>query len=59
MKLVRYRVMNFRSVKDSGWINCDDVTTLVGPLTPTIAPYKKQKEDSFSESSKCHYFLIL
>lgn len=22
--------MNFRSVKDSGWINCDDVTTLVG-----------------------------
>ena len=30
MKLVRYRVMNFRSVKDSGWINCDDVTTLVG-----------------------------
>lgn len=30
MKLVRYKVMNFRSVKDSGWINCDDVTTLVG-----------------------------
>ena len=22
--------MNFRSVKDSGWINCDEVTTLVG-----------------------------
>src|SRR5574344_2440282 len=30
MKLIRYKVMNFRSVKDSGWINCDDVTTLVG-----------------------------
>ncbi len=30
MKLIRYRVMNFRSVKDSGWINCDNVTTLVG-----------------------------
>lgn len=30
MKLLRYKVTNFRSVKDSGWINCDDVTTLVG-----------------------------
>lgn len=30
MKLLKYRVTNFRSVKDSGWINCDDVTTLVG-----------------------------
>lgn len=30
MKLVRYCVMNFRSVKNSGWIDCDDVTTLVG-----------------------------
>ena len=30
MKLIRYRVTNFRSVKDSGWIDCDDVTTLVG-----------------------------
>lgn len=30
MKLLKYRVTNFRSVKDSEWINCDDVTTLVG-----------------------------
>lgn len=30
MKLTKYRVTNFRSVKDSGWIDCDDVTTLVG-----------------------------
>lgn len=30
MKLIRYKVENFRSVKDSGWINCSDVTTLVG-----------------------------
>ena len=30
MKIVKYKVSNFRSVKDSGWINCDDVTTLVG-----------------------------
>ena len=30
MKLLRYRVTNFRSVRDSGWIDCDDVTTLVG-----------------------------
>jgi len=30
MKLLKYKVMNFRSVKNSGWINCDEVTTLVG-----------------------------
>ena len=30
MKLVRYQVENFRSVEKSGWIECDDVTTLVG-----------------------------
>jgi predicted ATP-dependent endonuclease of OLD family len=30
MKLTRYRVTDFRSVKDSGWIDCDDVTTLIG-----------------------------
>lgn len=30
MKLKRYCVTNFRSVKESGWIECDDVTTLVG-----------------------------
>ena len=30
MKLEKYNVTNFRSVHDSGWIDCDDVTTLVG-----------------------------
>lgn len=30
MKLTRYKVLNFKSVKDSGWIDCSDVTTLVG-----------------------------
>lgn len=30
MKLTKYRVTDFRSVQDSGWIECDDVTTLVG-----------------------------
>lgn len=30
MKLKRFKVTNFRSVIDSGWISCDDVTTLVG-----------------------------
>lgn len=30
MKLLRFRVTEFRSVGDSGWIECDDVTTLVG-----------------------------
>ena len=30
MKLKRFRVTNFRSVIDSGWVNCDNITTLVG-----------------------------
>ena len=30
MKLTRFRVTNFRSVKDSGWIDVDDVTALIG-----------------------------
>lgn len=30
MTLKRFRVTNFRSIMDSGWIDCDDVTSLVG-----------------------------
>ena len=30
MKLVRYRVTNYRSVIDSGWIEADQVTALIG-----------------------------
>ncbi len=30
MKLTRFRVTNFRSVDDSGWIEVDDVTALIG-----------------------------
>ncbi|WP_257670793.1 AAA family ATPase [Parapedobacter tibetensis] len=30
MLLKRYKVENFRSVLDSGWVDCDNVTTLVG-----------------------------
>lgn len=30
MTLKRFRVTHFRSIIDSGWIDCDDVTTLVG-----------------------------
>lgn len=30
MTLKKFRVTNFRSVMDSGWIDCDDITTLVG-----------------------------
>lgn len=30
MKLIRYRIEKFKSVMDSGWVDCDDVTTLVG-----------------------------
>ena len=30
MKLTRFRVTNFRSVKDSGWVDVDEVTALIG-----------------------------
>ena len=30
MKLEKFKVSNFRSVKDSGWIETDNITTLVG-----------------------------
>ena len=30
MKLTRFKVTNFRSVDDSGWIDVDDVTALIG-----------------------------
>ena len=30
MKLKLFRVQNFRSFLDSGWINCQDITTLAG-----------------------------
>ncbi len=30
MKLLKFKVTNFRSVKDSGWIELDDVTALIG-----------------------------
>ncbi|MCL2821742.1 MAG: ATP-binding protein [Firmicutes bacterium] len=30
MKLTRFRVQNFRAVKDTGWINCQDVTAFAG-----------------------------
>lgn len=30
MQLEKFRVQNFRSIKDSGWIDADRVTTLVG-----------------------------
>lgn len=30
MRLAKYRVEKFKSVMDSGWIDCDNVTTLVG-----------------------------
>ena len=30
LRLLRFKVSNFRSVIDSNWVTCDDVTTLVG-----------------------------
>lgn len=30
MKLIRFKITNFRSIIDSNWIDCDDVTSLIG-----------------------------
>lgn len=30
MKLLKFRVLNFRSIVDSTWIDCDDVTNIIG-----------------------------
>ena len=30
MKLIKFRVLNFRSIDDSGWIDIDQVTALIG-----------------------------
>jgi len=30
MTLVQFRVTNFRSIVESGWIDCDDITSLIG-----------------------------
>jgi hypothetical protein len=30
MKLAKYMVTNFRSVRDSGWLEADSVTALIG-----------------------------
>ena len=30
MKLTKFRVQNFRSFVDSGWVDCDDVTAIAG-----------------------------
>lgn len=30
MKLIRFRVTNFRSIKDSTWIDCSDLTNIIG-----------------------------
>lgn len=30
MKLVRFRVQNYKKVNDSGWVTCSDLTTFVG-----------------------------
>ncbi len=30
MTLTQFHVTNFRSVMDSGWIDCDDITSLIG-----------------------------
>ena len=45
MKLKKYQVTEFRSVDDSGWIETDDVTALIGTnesgKTNTLLPLWK------------------
>ena len=30
MQMERFRVENYKKIKDSGWIDCGDITTFVG-----------------------------
>lgn len=43
MKLVRYKVTNFRSVEDSGWIDVSDVTALTADRKQELALFIRQR----------------
>jgi hypothetical protein len=65
MKLIKFRVTNFRSVDDSGWIDADDVTALIGTneagktniLLPLwkLNPAKEGAIDLTSDYPRKHY----
>src|SRR5438445_3109919 len=65
MKLIKFRVRNFRSVDDSGWVDVDDVTALIGTnesgktniLLPLwkLNPAKEGAIDLTSDYPRKHY----
>lgn len=65
MKLLRFRVTNFRSVDDSGWVHTDNVTALIGTnesgktnvLLPLwkLNPAKEGQIDPLSDFPRKHY----
>jgi AAA domain, putative AbiEii toxin, Type IV TA system len=65
VRLLKYRVTDFRSVADSGWIECDDVTTLIGTneagktnlLTPLwkLNPAKGGEIDAIRDYPRAKY----
>jgi ABC-type cobalamin/Fe3+-siderophores transport system ATPase subunit len=65
MKLLKFRVTNFRSVDDSGWVDVDDVTALIGTnesgktnvLLPLwkLNPAKEGAIDVTSDYPRKHY----
>lgn len=65
MKLLKFRVTNFRSVDDSGWVDVDDVTALIGTnesgktniLLPLwkLNPAKEGAIDLTSDYPRKHY----
>lgn len=65
MKLLRFRVTDFRSVKDSGWIDTSDITALIGEnesgktnlLTPLwkLNPANDEPIDVLSDSPRNRY----
>jgi energy-coupling factor transporter ATP-binding protein EcfA2 len=68
MKLLRFRVTGFRSVEDSGWIDTDEVTALVGTnesgktniLLPLwkLNPAKDGEIDLLTDAPRKHYNTI-
>lgn len=65
MKLQRFRVTNFRSVEDSGWIDVDDITALIGTnesgktnlLTPLwkLNPVRDGEIKALADYPRKHY----
>jgi AAA15 family ATPase/GTPase len=61
MTLTKFRVQNFRSIMDSGWIDCDDITSLIGineagksNLILALWKLKPAREELESEINSLH-----